>query len=142
MTDKEVKETGAGHVTPDASYAKEYARFYAYNEKDIDQNEADWKAFVDKVVELIDSKGKANIVIEASASKVPTRTYGSNKKLSDLRMDDAKKRLIEAVAARGKDTNALLLEAVNSLVQGPAYKGDYQETDKYGKFQYVKLKVR
>ena len=62
MTDKEVKESGTGHVTPDASYAKEYARYYAYNEKDIDQQEGDWQAFVDKVVELIDTKGKANIV--------------------------------------------------------------------------------
>ena len=142
MTDKEVKESGTGHVTPDASYAKEYARYYAYNEKDIDQQEGDWQAFVDKVVELIDTKGKANIVIEASASKVPTRTYGSNDNLSKLRMEDARKRLIEAVSAKGKDPNALLLEAVNSLVQGPAYKGDYKATDKYGKFQYVKLKVR
>jgi hypothetical protein len=25
---------------------------------------------------------------------------------------------------------------------GPRYNGDYQNTEKYGKFQYVKLKVR
>ena len=36
----------------------------------------------------------------------------------------------------------LLLEAVNHLVQGPKYVGDYQNTEKYGKYQYVKLKVR
>ena len=142
MTDAEMKEKGRTHVMPDASYAKEYAKYYAYNEKDIDQEESDWVAFVDKVVELIDANGKANIVIEASASKVPTKTFGSNQNLSEKRMEDARKRLVEAVTARGKDPNALRLEAVNSLVQGPAYAGDYQDTTKYGKFQYAKLKVR
>ena len=142
MTDAEMKEKGRTHVMPDASYAKEYAKYYAYNEKDIDQDESDWVAFVDKVVELIDANGKANIVIEASASKVPTKTFGSNQNLSEKRMEDARKRLVEAVTARGKDPNALRLEAVNSLVQGPAYAGDYQDTTKYGKFQYAKLKVR
>ncbi len=46
------------------------------------------------------------------------------------------------MTARGKDPNKILLEAVNHIVQGPRYKGDFKDTDKYGKFQYVKLKVR
>ncbi|MCB0794898.1 MAG: PD40 domain-containing protein [Flavobacteriales bacterium] len=141
-TDKQVKEEGKPHVTPDASYAAEYAKYYAYNMKDIDQGEADWRNFVDKVVSLIDEKGKANIVIEASASKVPTKTFGTNENLSRQRMEDAKKRLIEAVTSRGKNPDLMLVEAVNSLVQGPAYRGDYKDTEKYGKFQYVKLKTR
>lgn len=141
-TDKEVKETTPKHVTPDASYADEYAKYYAYNAKDIDQSEARWKQFVDVVVRLIDEKGEARIVVEASASKVPTRTYGTNENLSRKRMEDARQRLVEAVQARGKDASKLKLEAVNSLVQGPRYVGDYQDTEKYGKYQFVKLKVR
>jgi len=142
-TDKEVKEAGGQqHVTPDATYADEYTKFYAYNVKDIDQNEARWKQFIDVVVGLIDKNGEAKVVIEASASKVPTKTFGTNENLSRQRMEDARRRLVEAVQARGKDPNALKLEAVNSLVQGPRYQGDYQNTEKYGKFQYAKLKVR
>ncbi|TXI79824.1 MAG: hypothetical protein E6Q44_08605 [Flavobacteriales bacterium] len=141
-TDAEVKEKGAKHVTPDASYADEYTKFYSYNAKDIDQNEQRWKEFVDVVVGLIDKNGKANVVIEASASKVPTKTFGTNEVLSRKRMEDARTRLLEAVKARGKDESKLYLEAVNSLVQGPRYQGDYQNTEKYGKFQYAKLKVR
>jgi hypothetical protein len=57
-------------------------------------------------------------------------------------MDDARKRLIEAAQARGIDTAKLKLEAVNSLVQGPRYLGDFKDTEKYGKYQFVKLKVR
>jgi hypothetical protein len=142
LTDAEVKEKGEKHVAPDASYADEFTKFYAYNAKDIDQNDARWKQFVDVVVGLIEKNGKAKVVIEASASKVPTKTFGTNENLSRKRMEDARARLVEAVKARGKDEPNCTLEAVNNLVQGPRYAGDYQNTEKYGKFQYAKLKVR
>ena len=143
QTDAEVKESGpVPHTTPDASYADEFAKYYAYNVKDIDQGEARWKQFIDVVVNLINEKGEARVVIEGSASKVPTRTYGTNENLSRKRMEDARSRLVEAIEARNLDPNKLKLEAVNSLVQGPRYTGDYKNTEKYGKFQYVKLKVR
>ena len=142
LTDAELKEKGEKHVAPDARYADEFTKFYAYNAKDIDQNDARWKQFVDVVVGLIEKNGEAKVVIEASASKVPTKTFGTNENLSRQRMEDARARLVEAVTARGKDANKLMLEAVNNLVQGPRYSGDYQSTDKYGKFQYAKLKVR
>lgn len=142
LTDAQLKEKGKAHVTPDASYKGEYVKYYDYNKKDIDQQEADWKTFIDAVVELIDSKGRASIVIEASASKVPTKTFGTNENLSKQRMEDARQRLVEAIRARGKDADVVFMEAINHLVQGPAYKGDYQDTEKYRKYQYVKLKTR
>ncbi len=142
LTDAELKEKAGQHTTPNAAYADEYAKFYAYNVKDIDQSEDRWRQFIDVVAKLIQEKGEAKVVIEGCASKVPTRTFGTNENLSRQRMEDARKRLIEAVQARGLDPNKLRLEAVNNLVQGPRYQGDYQNTDKYGKYQYVKLKVR
>ena len=141
-TDATKKTDGEKHVTPDATYAGEYSKFYAYNMKDIEQNEADWKKYIDAVVAAIDKDGKASVVIEASASKVPTKTFGTNENLSRQRMEDARKRLIEAITARGKNADNVYIEAINSKVQGPKYLGDYQDTEKYGKYQYVKLKVR
>jgi hypothetical protein len=142
-TDAEKEKEKLGkHVAPDASYADEFAKFYAYNVKDIDQNEERWKQFIDVVAKLITEKGEARVVIDGSASKVPTKTFGTNENLSKQRMEDARKRLVEAVQARGLDANKLMLEAVNHLVQGPRYEGDFKNTDKYGKYQYVKLKVR
>jgi hypothetical protein len=120
----------------------EFVKYYAYNAKDIDQSEARWRTFMDAVADVVERNGEARIVIEASASKVPTRTFGTNERLSQSRMDDARKRLVEAAKARGIDTEKLKLEAVNSLVQGPRYIGDYRDTEKYGKYQFVKLKVR
>lgn len=142
LTDAEIKEREIKHTAPDATYADEYAKYYAYNAKDIDQGEDRWRQFIDVVAKQITEKGEARIVIEASASKVPTKTFGTNENLSRQRMEDARARLIEAIKARGLDANKLRLEAVNNLVQGPRYQGDYQNTEKYGKYQYVKLKVR
>ena len=136
--DKEGKQ----HVTPDATYAGEFVKYYAYNIKDIAQNEADWVKYIDAVIAAIDKVGKASVVIEASASKVPTKTFGTNENLSRQRMEDARKRLIEAIQARGKNPDMVFIEAINNKVQGPKYLGDFQNTEKYGKFQYVKLKVR
>lgn len=133
---------GKGAIAADAKYSDEFARFYPYNAKDIDPADPRWKQFIDVVVSQIEKNGEARIVIESSASKVPTRTYGSNETLSKKRMEDARNRLVDAIKARGLDADLLKLEAVNSLVQGPRYAGDYKDTEKYGKFQYVKLKVR
>ena len=141
LTDAQLKEKRDKHVAPDATFIDEYAKYYAYNVKDIDQAEAEWKKFIDSVVGIMDKDGSARLVIEASASHVPTKTFGTNENLSNQRLEDARKRLIEAVSARGKDSSKLLLEAVNHRVQGPAYKGDFKNTEKYGKFQFVKLKV-
>lgn len=142
LTDAEIRARAEKHTAPDASYADEFAKYYAYNVKDIDQTEARWVQFIDIVAGLIQKNGEAKVVIEGSASKVPTKTFGTNENLSRQRMEDARSRLVEAVRARGLDPDNLRLEAVNNLVQGPRYQGDFKDTEKYGKYQYVKLKVR
>ncbi len=141
-TDAERKQEGEKHVTPDATYSAEFVKFHGYNEKAIDTNDPKWQEFVSKVVALLDKQATVNIIIEASASHVPTKTYGTNDNLSNSRMEEASKQLVEAVKAAGKDPKNLLLGSVNHLVQGPKYQGDYKDTAKYGKFQYVKLKAR
>ncbi len=141
-TDEQRKEAGEKHVTPDATFAAEFTKYYGYNESGITASETDWTTFITKVVKVLDDNGSVKVTIEASASHVPTRTYGTNEKLSNVRMEAARKSLLDAVRAAGKDPANLLLESVNHLVQGPNYKGDFKDTNKYGKFQFVKLKVR
>lgn len=130
------------HVAPDASYKAEFVKFHGYNEKNINTNSAEWKDFMKKVVGMLDEQQTVDITIESSASHVPTKTYGTNAKLSRTRMEAARQALIEGVRAAGKDPENLKLGSLNDLVQGPRYGGDYQNTAKYGKFQYVKLKAR
>lgn len=136
--------TATGQVinVGDVVYPANYSKYYRYNEKDISQDETNWTVFVDGVVKLIQANGKANVVIESSASKVPTRTFGTNDNLSKARSADAKARLIEALQARGADPAKVYVEAVNSLIQGPNYQGDYIAGKAvYEKFQYVTLKA-
>ena len=103
---------------------------------------AKWAGFTAKVVDLLAKNSTVKVTIEASASHVPTKTFGTNDKLSNSRMEAARKSLLDAVKAAGADPNGLLLESVNHLVQGPKYSGDFKNKEKYGKFQFVKLKVR
>lgn len=141
-TDAERKEQGEKHVTPDATVAAEYVKFHGYNQTAIGTEDANWKEFINKVLALMDKQEKVDLIIESSASHVPTKTYGTNDKLSNERMEVARQALLDAVRAAGKDTKNLMLSSVKHLVQGPKYRGDYKNTEKYGAFQYVKLKAR
>jgi hypothetical protein len=107
----------------------------------IDTTDASWKNLIAKTVELLKKNGEVKVVVEASASHVPTKTYSTNDNLSGMRMEAARQALVGAVRAVGLDPNNLKLEALTHLVQGPQYAKDPLNTAKYGKFQYVKLKV-
>ena len=47
--------------------------------------EVRFKTFLSGIKSILEQKGTVNIEIEGSASYVPTRTFGSNKKLSTYR---------------------------------------------------------
>lgn len=118
-----------------------FQKFYGYNEKGVKSEEERFNDFIAGVEKIIATKGIANIEIEGSASNVPTRTYGSNKKLATKRSSEAKEMLLSKLKEKGIPTSKLKLVAVNSIVSGPKYKGDYQNTEKYGKHQYIKMKA-
>ncbi len=130
-------------VTPCNVSEGNYQKFYKYNMRDIKLDEKDFKEFVDNAVELIKCHGHVKIEIEASASRVPTSTYGTNTRLTQKRANDAKKRLLEALKKRGHTQNQVKFTAFNALVQGPRYKNDFKENmAEYEKYQYVKLKAK
>jgi tetratricopeptide (TPR) repeat protein len=141
LTDEQMKEKTAAHVMPNATYDAEFSKFYDYNAMGIDTTDASWKNLIAKTVELLKKNGEVKVVVEASASHVPTKTYSTNDNLSGMRMEAARQALVGAVRAVGLDPNNLKLEALTHLVQGPQYAKDPLNTAKYGKFQYVKLKV-
>lgn len=118
----------------------EYERYYGYNKKGVD-SDASWKEYVETVVELIEKRGYAQIEIEGSASYVPTRTFKNNTELSTKRTQDGKDKLLAELKKQGVDTSKVKVVAVNSRVQGPKYGGDFKDTEKYGKYQYLKMKA-
>lgn len=79
--------------------------------------------------------------VEGSASYVPTRTYKNNSDLSAKRANDGKEKLLKELKKRGVDTSKVKFVTENSRVQGPKYEGDFKNTEKYGKYQYLKMKA-
>ena len=118
-----------------------FQKFYGYNEKGIESEEERINLFLDGIQSILEQKETVNIEVEGSASYVPTKTFGSNKKLSAYRSNEAKEMLMTKLKAAGVDLSKVKIVSINSVVQGPKYKGDFKETEKYGKFQYIKLKA-
>jgi hypothetical protein len=60
--------------------------------------------------------------------------------LSKLRSEIAKKMLLDSLAKIGIEKDKVTFVKINTLVQGPKYKGDYLENKAmYEKYQYVKI---
>ena len=117
-----------------------FEKYYTYNMKDIAKSEKLFSDFVDGVAKIIEVRGYATISIEGSASKVPTTMFKTNDKLSRSRTNDARNRLIEALEGKGINSKKLKFKSVNSMVQGPNYKNDFEENKAtYEKYQYIKL---
>ena len=74
---------------------------------------------------------------EASASKVPTRTYGSNTVLAKKRGQNAIDIVKSELQKRNIDISKVIFDTPKALVQGPDYTGDFQHQDKYEKYQYI-----
>lgn len=118
----------------------EYQEFYGYNMKGVNKKE-EWDKYVETVVELIEKRGYAQIEVEGSASYVPTKTFKNNKDLSSKRAADGQEKLMKELKKRGVDTSKVKVVAVNNRVQGPKYAGDFKNTEKYGQYQYLKMKT-
>jgi hypothetical protein len=119
----------------------EFQKFYGYNLKGIAKEEKRWNEFVQGTIDIINKRGSVKIDIEGSASYVPTKTFGSNTVLADKRAKDAKQMLLDELKAKGVDAEKVKFVAVNAKVQGPKYKGDYQNKEKYGQYQYIFIKA-
>jgi tetratricopeptide (TPR) repeat protein len=118
----------------------EYQKYFGYNKHDINTSEEKFMEFISKSKNILAQDKGLFITIEGSASWVPTRTFGNNQKLAKKRADDAKATIMAELEKQGVNLNFVKIE-IKSNVNGPNYEGDFQNTDKYGPFQYVKVKA-
>ena len=112
---------------------------FGYNVNDIEEKK-DWEVLVDAIV----SKTKEcspTVKIMSSASQVPTKAFGSNKELAESRASKMEDKIKAAVTAKGGDASKINFVKI-SAVRGPIYETDYQNTKKYGPFQYVRVIAR
>ncbi len=119
-----------------------YKEFFDYNIKKVNTTNDMYVTMLNKITENINQGVKVVIEIEASASKVPTKTFGSNEELAKYRSDDAKQTIITSLTEKGISTDKYSFKKAKNLVQGPKYKGDAENTGTYEKYQYVIINVK
>ena len=141
---REEADRAAGKMNPNAMPAGsgEFKTFFKYNVTTIQTSNKDFAEFVKKVGEKIKLGNQVTISIEASASTVPTRKYGTNDVLATKRAESAKTSILNGLKKRGINTSKLKFGTVKGSVNGPEYNKDFNERrSEYEKYQYVDITV-
>jgi tetratricopeptide (TPR) repeat protein len=120
----------------------QFKHIFEYNKNKLFTNKGKLKDFV-KDIDKQFKKGreKMTINIYTSASKVPTTTYETNEKLSQLRAENMKYDLMEYFESNELTRGKIVVTIVSAVVDGPDYENDYRNKEKYEPFQYVTLKT-
>ena len=129
------------NYTPSGDVIASYQEYFDYNRKEINVSNAKYVEMISKALEKSKS-GKIIIDIESSASKVPTKTFGSNTTLAYKRAQAAKETILESLKAKGISNANITINNISSNVNGPKYNGDFQNSGLYEKFQFVIIKIR
>ncbi len=119
-----------------------YQEFFGYNLKEINASNAEFLKMLNAATNKTKNGKKIFISIESSASRVSTKEFRTNIKLASERGDDAKKLIVKLLTDKGVNKDDIVVNAINSYVSGPKYSGDYKNTEKYKKFQYVKIDIK
>jgi hypothetical protein len=115
---------------------------FTYNAIEIKGTKMDFNAFIKETGIIINQKGSVEIFIQSSASKVPTTTFKTNKKLSEKRAEWTKERIEKALNDAGFPSEKFKIKTESS-VQGPNYKNDYETNmTEYEKYQFIKVVSR
>lgn len=112
---------------------------FGYNMNEIEEKK-DWEILIEAIV----SKTKEcnpKVKIMSSASQVPTRKFTDNRELAVSRAEKMQDKIKAAVTAKGGDASKIEFIVI-AAVRGPIYATDYQDTKKYGPFQYVRVIAR
>ena len=146
MDDSQVAVKGGNNVDntdykPDMSCgsAVKYKHNFGYNLNEIEEAK-DWEILIEGIVSKL-KECNPKVKIMSSASQVPTRTFPDNKDLASSRANKMEDKIKAAVTAKGGDSSKIEFVKI-SAVRGPIYESDYQNTKKYGPFQYVRVIAR
>jgi len=120
----------------------EFMHYFAYNKNKLSVTKGKLKKFIKQIEkQLEDGREEITINIYSSASHVPTRTYGTNEKLTQIRAENMKYDLIAHFEKEEEFKGKVNVVIVTSIVQGPEYVKDATNKEKYFPYQYVGLKT-
>lgn len=120
-----------------------FEMYFKYNQNDSEQKRKEFLDFCDNLKSCVLSNPGLVIQVEASASKVPTRKWGTNERLAHARASSAERKVIRVLGKRGVRRQQITFERPNKeLVQGPEYNHDAKSNrSTYEQFQYIKIKA-
>ena len=120
----------------------EFMHYFGYNKNKLNVNQGKLRKFI-KQIEAQLNKGRQSITINiySSAFKVPTKTFGTNQKLTEIRAENMKYDLISHFENKAKFKGKVNISIVTSIIQGPEYEEDAANQEKYKPYQYVGLKT-
>jgi hypothetical protein len=128
---------------PEKGFAQ-YAHYFVYGSHTMMKDEMDFAYFVRDIDAIIKAGKKPVVVIEASASKVPSTKFKSNEELVQLRFDAAHDLVRAALKAYGREEGKdYSFGNGTKAVQGKEYENDSKKNRLlYEQFQYVKVRVQ
>jgi hypothetical protein len=128
--------------TNQAENAFEFIKYFDYNDKKLTKSDNALKEEINKLIAKAGNNSKIILSIEGSASKVPTKTWGTNKTLAIERATEAQQLVTQLLIEKGIDKNNIKVASIQSLVQGPNYANDYKNIEKYKPYQFIKVSLK
>jgi WD40-like Beta Propeller Repeat len=137
------KDPAARQFIPEKGFAQ-YAHYFVYGSHTLMKDETDFAYFVRDIDAIIKTGKKPVVVIDASASKVPSVKYKNNEELVQLRFDTAHDLVRAALKAYGREEGKdYTFGKGTKAVQGKDYENDSKKNRLlYEQYQYVKVRVQ
>lgn len=120
----------------------EFMHYFKYNKNKLSVKKGDLKRFVKEIEKQFkDGRPSITIKVYASASHVPTKTYETNEKLTEIRAENMKYDLSTYFEENSNTKGKVNIVIVSAIVDGPEYEADALQMKKYEPFQFVMLKT-
>jgi hypothetical protein len=133
LYDNGYEGSGTKAVTP-------YMVNFDYNSTGLNTAGIGYKVFIKKLMPVMRDQGYVKLIIESSASKVPTESHRHSIVLAFDRAEDARQKIYNSMVANGVDPQRVIIVEERTLVQGPAYeKGLDRSLPTYTDHQYIKI---
>ena len=118
----------------------EWKHFFNYNKNKVSIGQRDLKKFLKGIeAQFEEGREKVTLIVDASASHVPTKSFATNEELAASRAENLKYDLIAYFAKHGLEQKVSVVVS-STKVGGPAYENDPKNKAKYEAFQFVSLR--
>lgn len=138
-------------VNPDDTITEvEYAynpvqlqHYFGYNNNKLSTESGSLKALLDEMIAQAENgRTSFEITVDASASKVPTRTFKNNMALAEKRAQNMVEMLTNYIENNETLKGKVIVKTDKVGVNGPSYKqGTANNISKYSPYQYVKVNL-